>query len=343
MLHNKRHEPPLHLPLNPTIPRLGKRRVVTIAFGVLCADGIVLCADSQETRVASKIDRPKAFDLDTQSDRIKAVLTGAGDGVFLDSLKEKIEACLRSFGSRPDADLDDVCNEIEATISGYHRHIWSVYAHHADHLKPDAEMIIGVRVDSGLRLLHCDGPMIRQVPDYESVGLGGDFSMYHLQRLCSPALLVAEVCPIAIHVLDVVKTHADGCGGPSQVYVIPLSGDVEKKDSPYLDISELAFSRTSRFGDRITSKAASLIRNDVDSVSAMEEFYEYAWEWLDRFIAEAQEKVDSYIAECRKEWESESEGGFEGAQAKPRRVLPQPRKEDPKESEPEEKEDDLPF
>src|SRR5258708_5249021 len=142
MLHNVRREPlpnsePKLIP-RPKPERLGKRKVVTIAFGVLCVDGIVLCADSQETRIASKINRPKAFDLNTQSERIKAVLTGAGDGVFLDALKEKIEACLRTFASRPDADLDEVCNEIEATISGYHRHIWGIYAHHADHLKPDA-------------------------------------------------------------------------------------------------------------------------------------------------------------------------------------------------------------
>src|SRR5438105_6063945 len=117
MLHNVRHEPPFHLPVNPKITRLGKRRVVTIAFGVLCADGIVLCADSQETRLASKVNRPKAFELDTRSDEIKVVLTGAGDGVFLDALKEKIEAALRMPGL---SDVDEVCNTIEATISGYH-------------------------------------------------------------------------------------------------------------------------------------------------------------------------------------------------------------------------------
>jgi len=310
---------------------------------VLCKDGIVLCADSQETRIASKINRPKAFPIDTQSENIKAVFTGAGDGVFLDALKEKVEACLRTLNSHSDFDLDDVCNEIAATISGYHQHIWGVYANHEDHHKPTAEMIIGVRVNGTFRLLHCDGPTVRTVPDYESVGLGGDFSMYHLGRLCNRGMTISEACPTAIHILEVVKTHADGCGGPSQVYVIPLIGDVQKKDDEYLQIAELAFDRTSRFGDRITSKAASLIRNDVDSLSAMEEFYEYAWEWLDQFIAEAQGKVDSYIAECRKEWESESEGGFKSAQAKPRRVLPRPRNEDPKDSEPEEKEDDVPF
>jgi hypothetical protein len=49
MLHNVRHEPPFRPRPLPKPLRLGKRKSVTIAIGILCSDGIILCADSQES------------------------------------------------------------------------------------------------------------------------------------------------------------------------------------------------------------------------------------------------------------------------------------------------------
>ncbi len=92
MLHNTRHGP---LPRKPKPERLRKRRHVTIAIGILCSDGIILCADSQESvDEYSKISRPKVFELNLLDDGVKAVLAGAGNSVFIDALRSKLESAL---------------------------------------------------------------------------------------------------------------------------------------------------------------------------------------------------------------------------------------------------------
>src|SRR5260370_29778635 len=91
MLHNTRHEPPFSPYLLPKPQRLGKRKVVTIAIGVLCSDGIVIGADSKESGYQTKVYRPKIFKLDIVGDDINEGLAGYGDADFLAALTENID------------------------------------------------------------------------------------------------------------------------------------------------------------------------------------------------------------------------------------------------------------
>jgi hypothetical protein len=280
----------------PNPRRLGKRQAVTVALGLLCKDGIVLCADSQETLTFSKFNRPKVFELNTSNPVVKVVLAGAGEAVFLDALKDKLETCVGLAGF----DLDVVQSEMEATIAGYCERIWRIYGDHRD--RPEAQLLIGIRAVSHLALLHCDGPKVRRVLDYESIGFGGDFSAYHLKRLFNPYMSVGEACPLAVHVLEVVKNNVDYCGGPSQVYVLPISGEVQHKEPYYLHAANLAFTKTSHFADQLLSKLGSLVTEDLDTGDGMD-FFEGVWPWMETFIAESERQMDLFIEHTRKELE----------------------------------------
>lgn len=321
---------------------------MTIALGILCADGIVLCADSQETLTFSKVNRPKVFELKTSHEGVKVVLAGAGDGVFLDALKDKIESAL----ALAEPEIESVRLEVESTVAGYCEKIWSIYGHARD--KPDAQMLVGIRAPDGLMLLHCDGPKVRRVPDYESIGFGGDFSTYHLKNLITPGMPMAEACPVAVHVLELVKDNVDYCGGPSRVYVLTQAGAVEEKEHEYLYIAELAFKRAAHFGNRITAKAASLIRGDIESAWAMEDFWEDAWPRLQGLIEDTETEMDCIISDCRDTWSHKPSVAERLAEAQKQIEeetfvgQPKPRRSRPEESEPIPSSDadpdgDLPF
>src|SRR5882762_5954259 len=94
MLHNKRHEAAFQPYFKPKSLRPRKRRRVTIATGILCSDGVVLCADSLETFRYSKTYGPKIFELQLPQQPFKVVLTGAGDSVFIDALQDKMTSAL---------------------------------------------------------------------------------------------------------------------------------------------------------------------------------------------------------------------------------------------------------
>lgn len=68
---------------------------MTIAAGILCPDGIVLCADTQETIGTFKRIRPKLVELPIVCGDVSAVVVGSTDNaVFLDELVEKISEAI---------------------------------------------------------------------------------------------------------------------------------------------------------------------------------------------------------------------------------------------------------
>ena len=139
MPHTLRHGPLSHKPY-PKSTRLRKRKRVTIAIGVLCSDGAVLCADSQETfNEYAKIQRAKVFELDLINPAVKVVVAGSGDSNFYDALRERLEDGI----DMAEPDLLSIRAKIDEVIVGYCNKIWPLYAAQKD--RPTAHMLIAVR------------------------------------------------------------------------------------------------------------------------------------------------------------------------------------------------------
>ncbi len=70
--------------------RLGRKKRVTIALGLLAGNGIVLAADSEETIGIDKVGTLKtkvAFPLDGES---AFAITGAGNGWYIDAIAQDL-------------------------------------------------------------------------------------------------------------------------------------------------------------------------------------------------------------------------------------------------------------
>ncbi len=89
--------------------RLPERRAVTIIAGFKGYDGVILCADTQETVQGFKRKVPKLrVEPEKGGGDLAVAFCGAGHGPFIDKVVERAWKDAQIAGS-----LDDACAEIE--------------------------------------------------------------------------------------------------------------------------------------------------------------------------------------------------------------------------------------
>jgi hypothetical protein len=179
---------------------------VTIAAGFVARDGIVLCADTQETygqllklKTPKIIVRPESF---IPGPRI--VFAGAGHGPFIDKLANEAWKMVSTKTSA--GDFADVCDEIESSIKDTHGEFGRIFQSGA---MPDAELIYGVAVGGRKGLSKATGPIVNPVERYAwptifpnrgrlpIEGCGGDS---HVLTLTASGKIPADVVLIANHI-----------------------------------------------------------------------------------------------------------------------------------------------
>jgi 20S proteasome alpha/beta subunit len=208
--------------------RLRERKAVTIIAGFRCREGIVVCADTQETSGPSKRDVPK-LRFEQRGILTEAPLAvafcGSGYGPLIDKLVDEAWKAAQAVES-----LNDVCGEIEQTVKSLYREYGEIYQ--AGEC-PTAELIYGVRTKEGSKLFSANGAIVNERTDYYSSGAGyymADFlasRMYHRQYLSLRQCVI-----LAAYILFQAKEHVDGCGGESHIAILRdkgVSGNVDPK------------------------------------------------------------------------------------------------------------------
>jgi hypothetical protein len=198
---------------------------VTIAGGILCPDGIVLCADTQETIGTFKRQVPKLVELPLVSPDVRAVAVGStDDAVFLDGLLEKLSSEI----DLTDGHLAQVRDAIEDTVLKYCSKVWPLYT--TPESRPLAHLLLGLKTIDGLSLLEVLTPNVRNIPKFEFVGDGKDIANYKAKHFFT-AVMPAEVAAgVLAFILAVVKDNNVFCGGPTQMAVIRSDGSISHKD-----------------------------------------------------------------------------------------------------------------
>lgn len=223
----------------PILKRLPRREAVTIAAGFVASDGIVLCADTQETygqllklNTPKIIVRPESFIPGAP----RIVFAGAGHGPFIDKLAN--EAWRRVSTRTPAGQFSDVCDDIEASIKDAHEEFGRIFQPGA---MPNAELIYGVAVGGRKGLFRAIGPIVNPVDKYASVGVGLYLADYIHDRLGLASAGLADSGwyeILAIYLLQQAKEYIEGCGGDSHVLTLMASGKVSVVD--FMDVALIA-------------------------------------------------------------------------------------------------------
>lgn len=214
----------------PTLQRRERKRRMTICAGMLCTDGIVLCADTLESVGSVHRSVEKLIELPIVSDALSAVVVCAtDDGIFADALIERISEslnrCAGTFASARDA--------IENATLKYCTQIWKALDT-ASQDKPMAHMLIGLKTVDDLRLLELSTPTVRTIEAWEFIGYGRELGIYKAGQYGLKDMPTDTAAPIIAYIVDIVKDNVQFCGRSTSLAVLHVDGIVEHKSQDYI-------------------------------------------------------------------------------------------------------------
>jgi 20S proteasome alpha/beta subunit len=189
---------------------------VTIIAGFKGYDGVVICADTQETVSGYKRKVPKLrVEPSDQKSSLAVAFCGAGHGPFIDKV-----VSLAWNDAQNATTLEGACTTIEGSIKASHDEFGKIYQ---PGYLPEIELIYGVKMDSGSRLFHAYGPTINE-KEYYAAGAGSYMADFLASRMYRTHLDVRQLIILAAYVLFQAKEHVDGCGGDSHIAALNEDG-----------------------------------------------------------------------------------------------------------------------
>jgi len=198
--------------------RFPERKSVTIGFGCLCEDGVLLAADTQLTAAGYHKSYARKIEELHGDGFVDAAVTYAGSPVFAsdfgDSLLEKILET-----SKP----------IEP--SSFKPMISSVLGRYVESDVNSNHMLIGIKSTDGGMLFRTSGYSVSYCGTGEPAFVGaGDSSALALALPLMSRLGVTSMhhaALIAFVLVEIAKKYIDGCGGETDILMMPWDGRME--------------------------------------------------------------------------------------------------------------------
>ena len=198
---------------------------MTIAAGIVCADGIVMCADSQETYGDFKWPVKKlAFPRITTGD-FNILIAGAGFGPAIDTATQKIfkRAAMNSPGyEQTFFIIEDVLREMhEKDLTWYPTN---------DRDSLQFRLLIAFKSEGGGGLFSTDGSLVTKVNTFEIIGAGAVSTklfahmLYRQTIFESPDLGAEEGAVLAAFLVHLAKSQQVSIGGKSQLAILTAQG-----------------------------------------------------------------------------------------------------------------------
>lgn len=243
----------------PSIPRpnerLPKGDVVTVAASVFCDDGVVLCADTEETITdekkgnRSKIRIVQKYRSNGTHIRTTFPVTGGSGNPLLlppewtvgvvgagysDWILAFLQGMEESFFQKIDKDITGV--DLKKLLEGFAQEFFTKYIRsYAEDpsLRPQANMLVSVES-------HGKPPSIREIyrindnlvlemgwESYVAVGRGAPAFLHLAENLLVKPYNIRQAASIAVYIMDRVKSEVSGCGGNSHIVMIGTNGKIE--------------------------------------------------------------------------------------------------------------------
>lgn len=189
---------------------------MTIAAGFKVREGILLCADTRLTGDI-KLDRSKLQEVEVNPG-VKTVFAFAGDEYLA---RMAIEECRDNLRSQ--LEENSSLQKLKSVIRG------TLKVLIADCPDYHLQLLIGVRIDSDLRLLAAYDALVKEVETYECIGSGDQIAHYVLNKSFKYFDTLSLTRFRATHALLAAKDINEPCGGHSEMILLCADGSVEKQ------------------------------------------------------------------------------------------------------------------
>jgi 20S proteasome alpha/beta subunit len=211
-----RPKPPF---VQPNPKRLPQRKAMTIAAGFICNDGVVLCADTQET-ISGYI---KTYDGKVSTSVYKNLVicvAGTGESDYIKTATQQLTCDFPECKTFSEVQLtmeERLSNFFNKNISP-----WSVFTQHE---RPSVELLIGMSgVNMGHHLFHYSGTSFRRT-DSKAIGAGVLLATDLINRHSHGNYSLEELTSLAVYILSKAKQGVDGCGGHTHVMALRKNRD----------------------------------------------------------------------------------------------------------------------
>ena len=188
-------------------PRLLQREPqMTIALGLRCFDGLVLCADSLEEDGVTKRHVDKLWTYEVQ-DNWGVAIASAGEADLADSFTDGLKDI---FGN---SDFDEVI-----LLSKLRTALRSVRLSYPDSEFGFLAAVFGIpTLYSRLFRVLDQSSHLGPVRHYQTLGTGGALGTFLASQLFSISMCVEEGVRLGAFILARVKECTNGCGGPTSI------------------------------------------------------------------------------------------------------------------------------
>lgn len=202
---------------------------MTIAAGYVCDSGIVLCADTQETIQGYTKNTARKLIAFT-CPGFNLVFAGSGDNA---------------------TQIDETAHEIAARMivdepkdrGSFHRSLRQILeelfpkAHYPRVHGPEVDLLMAVKGKDDASLYRIADCNIAPIRDRVAVGTGVVLALQLLERHYDRTVQINEAAIVCIYVLYHVKKWVDGCGGNTEIALIPKAG-AEMAFMPSTDVDK---------------------------------------------------------------------------------------------------------
>jgi 20S proteasome alpha/beta subunit len=188
---------------------------MTIAAGFRFDGGVLLCADSEETRGdAVKVSVPKIEVFDKRYSKL--VVTGAGDSDLLDRAFEELDRRIPARNSEV---------AIVQTIENLVRELYAKYVYpHPGEDKPRFELLVGFQRNGKADFVKMSNTAVVRPKLQQVIGYGVPHAAPLLDRWARDGMSESETVLLATWVLQQTKRYVPYCGGESRICVLRHDG-----------------------------------------------------------------------------------------------------------------------
>jgi hypothetical protein len=197
-------------------PKLRGDKAVTIAAGLRCVDGVVLCADTEMSAGYSKFSQSKFRMYNRLEGRPAFIYAGDRDFSFM-AIRQIAKAIAKTLPKKA-----DILEAVEKKAADIHKRYYPLSTEQRT-LELEAIVVLHLnQKERGLFLIN--GPTVSPVDHAECIGTGSYLGTYVLQTMFSKHATVWEAAHVAAYLLFLAKTHGAYCGHDSEIMIFSDKG-----------------------------------------------------------------------------------------------------------------------
>jgi hypothetical protein len=198
---------------------------MTIAAGLLCNEGVLICADTEETSWIMKSHASKIRHFEFPGGA--AAFAYAGNTRFASSAIRKCQTRLIGLSKRSSGKPVDPISEIEGILDREYRRNVLSHPGYATDSSLYYQLLIALWVEGcETKLYVADQTALDEIPTFECIGIGESLARHLIASGHSGGMEYNRALPLAAYTLALVKDQVKDCDGMSIFVFVGNDGKI---------------------------------------------------------------------------------------------------------------------